>query len=217
MYGASIFGRAARAAAQRPEQLRVVLGVDVQLLAVAGDDVEGQDRVAAHAEGARQPADAAAERVADQADVGRRPRQRGEAQLGGRYRQVGAERAGLHPGGAALEVDLDPAHEAHVEQDRLVDAGAGLGVVARALRRDAQAVVAGEAHDGGDVCGRARLGDEDRALVGHQVPRRAGVVVAGVAGGVQDAGELRAEGVQRDGRTGGSDQGEFLRGDGVGS
>jgi hypothetical protein len=199
-----------RATAQRPEQLRVVLGVDVQLLAVAGDDVEGQDRVAAHAEGAREPADAAAERVADEAHVGRGARQRGEAKLGGRCRQVDAQRTGLDAGAATLEVDLDVAHQARAEQDRLVDASAGGGIVARALRGDAQAVIAGEAHDGSDVVGRARLGDEDRALVNAEVPRQAGVVVAGVAGSVQIAGELRAKGVQRDGRTSGGDHGRFL-------
>ena len=200
--------RAARAAAQRPEQLRVVVGVDVQLLAVAGDDVEGQHRVTAHAEGARQPADATAERVADEADVGRGARQCGEAELGGRRRQIGAERAGLDAGRALLEVDLDPAHQARAEQDRLVDASAGGGVVAGALGRDAQPLLAGEAHDGGDVVSRSRLGDEDGALVDGQVPRHTGFVVAGFAGSVQVAGELRAEGVQRGDGTSGGDQGE---------
>ena len=175
---------------------------------VAGDDVEGQDRVAAQAEGARQPADAAAERVADEPDVGRGARQRGEAELGGGRRQVGAQRTGLDAGAAALEVDLDAAHQARVEQDRLVDAGAGRAlwpVPCGATRRPSWRAKRTTAAMSSAVRGSAT---KTRALVGHQVPRHAGVVVAGVAGSMEVAGELRAEGVQRDGGTSGGDQGE---------
>ena len=86
-----------------------------------------------------------------------------------------------------------------------------------ALRYDAQALLAGEAHDGGDVVGRARLGDERRALVDVQASRRATqsiVVATSSPGNVEVAGELLEEGVERDGGASGGDRGEILRGRG---
>jgi hypothetical protein len=72
----------AAAAAQRPEQRGVVLGVDAAELAVGGDDLDRQDAVGGQAVLAREPADAATEAVADDADVGRRAGERREALLG---------------------------------------------------------------------------------------------------------------------------------------
>jgi len=48
--------------------------------------------------------------------------------------------------------------------------------MASGLRRDPQAVVAGEAHDRRDLAGVARMDDRCRALVDGEVPRLPGLV-----------------------------------------
>ena len=73
---------AAAAAADRPEELRVVVRVDAADTAVGVDDLGREDRVRGEAVLAGEPAEAAAERVAENADVVRRAGERGEAVLG---------------------------------------------------------------------------------------------------------------------------------------
>ena len=59
----------ATAAAQRPEQVGVMLGVGANELAVGGDELDRRHRIALQAVLAGQPAHAAAERVARDPDV----------------------------------------------------------------------------------------------------------------------------------------------------
>ena len=93
--------------------------------------------------------------------------------------------------------------------------GERAGVVAGALRGDAEAGVGGDADDGGDLGGGAGEGDGGRALVDGDVPGQAGGVVPGVAGQVDAAVEQSAQrvgsgdggvglGVDLDGHEGGS-------------
>ena len=70
----------AAAAAQRPEQLGVLVAGGADQLPVGGDELDGEEAVAGEAVAAAEPAEAAAERVADDADVGRGAGQRGEAE-----------------------------------------------------------------------------------------------------------------------------------------
>jgi hypothetical protein len=72
---------AAAAAAQRPEEVGVVVGVDAAQAPVGGHKLDAQHAVGGQAVGAPEPAHAAAEAVADDADVGRRARQRRQAVL----------------------------------------------------------------------------------------------------------------------------------------
>ena len=72
---------AAAAAAQRPEEVGVVLGVDRARLAVGGDQLDRLHAVAGEAVAAAEPAEAAAEGVAGDADVGRGAGHRAEAVL----------------------------------------------------------------------------------------------------------------------------------------
>ena len=74
---------------------------------VGGHDLHGADAVGGEAVLAGEPAQAAAEAVADDADVVRRAGQRGEPVLGGGADDVGPQRAGLGAGAAAVGVDLD--------------------------------------------------------------------------------------------------------------
>ena len=85
----------AAAAAQRPEEVGLVLGVDGHRLAVGGDQLDRPDAVAGEAVAAPEPAEPAAERVAGDADVGRGARQRAEAVRLGRLAQL--ERRGRRP------------------------------------------------------------------------------------------------------------------------
>ena len=88
----------AAAAAHRPEQLGVVLGVDPPAYAVGRDEFDRDHGVGGDAVRAGEPADAAAERVADDADVVRRSGERGEAVRRDRGDDVAPEGAGLHAG-----------------------------------------------------------------------------------------------------------------------
>jgi hypothetical protein len=70
----------ATAAPDRPEQVGLVLGVGAHQPAVGGDQLDRSDAVGGHAEGPGVPPDAAAEGVADDADVGGGAVQRGQAE-----------------------------------------------------------------------------------------------------------------------------------------
>ena len=113
---------AAAAAAQRPEQVGVLRPVGAHERAVGGDELDGEHALGREAVHAGQPADAAAERVADDADVRGRAVQRGEAVLGRPGTTTSSQSAPAStPGPAVLGVDLDAAHLAHVEQERPVE------------------------------------------------------------------------------------------------
>ena len=78
--------------------------------AVGRDDLGGEQAVGGQAVAAAEPAEAAAERVADDADVGRRAGERGEADLRGGAGDVEPLGAGLDARDAVALVDLDAAH-----------------------------------------------------------------------------------------------------------
>ncbi len=98
----------AAAAAQRPEQLRVLVLAGVQVLAVGGHDVGADEVVAGQAALADQPADAAAER--EPGDAGGRHQSPGDRQPE-RLRlgvDVAPQAAGLRRDRAPVRVDADP-------------------------------------------------------------------------------------------------------------
>ena len=76
----------AAATAQRPEELDVLRRVGAHVLAVGRDELDGGEAVGGEAELAGVPADAAAEAVAGDADVGRAAVQGGEPVVGRRAR-----------------------------------------------------------------------------------------------------------------------------------
>ena len=85
-------------------------------LAVGGDDLGREDAVGAQAVAAGEEADAAAERVADDADVVRGAGESGEAVLPGRADDVAPQRAGLDAGDAVGGVDLHAAHLVRLDE-----------------------------------------------------------------------------------------------------
>ena len=90
----------ALAAAQGEEQVRVLGRGDPPEDAVAGDDLEGAHPVGVDAVGAGHRADAAAGRVADDADVGGGAVDAGQAVGRGGRDELGPLHAGADPGPA---------------------------------------------------------------------------------------------------------------------
>ena len=87
-----------------------MVGVDAAQAPVGGHDLDREHAVGGQAVLAGEPAHAAAEAVADHADVGRGAGQRGEAVLGRGLGDLEPQRAGGDAGAAALDVDLHAAH-----------------------------------------------------------------------------------------------------------
>jgi hypothetical protein len=138
---------------------------------------------------AGQPAHAAAERVAGDADVGRRAVQAGQA-VGREPRRdpvpldAGADADALGGG-----VDADLLERADVEQQCVLEVAERALVVPGRLRRDAQSGVAGVGDRGDDVGGVGRESDGRGMLVEQQVESGSGVVPARIAGEHDGAGE----------------------------
>ena len=127
-------------------------------LAVAGDDLDRPDPVGGQPVGAGHRAEAAAGGVPDDADVGDRAGQRGQAVRRGRLDDPQPLDAGADPG-PALRV-----HDALVQPggvDQQLTDERGDGAVAGGLRGDDQAVAAGEPHRLHDVL-RGPRGDARR-------------------------------------------------------
>ncbi len=178
------------AAAQGPEEVGLVLGVDRALLAVGGDELDRAHAVAGEAVLATEPAEATAEGEAGYADVGRGARHRAKVVLLRGGAELGDEDAGLDPGGLRLGVDLDPAHALGLDQDRPFErARQAEGAVPGPLAGDAQVVLGGEADRLGDVVGALDEGDRLGALVGGEVPGEARLVPVGIARGGNAAGD----------------------------
>ena len=156
--------------------------VDAQHVAGGGHDLGRAQRPRSEAVAVDQPARAAAERVARDADGGRRPGEPGEAGLAGGGRDGAPLRAGAEPRHAGVGVDGDGVEGAGAQQHRAVERRDGGRAVAGPLRRDAQPVGGGEPHGELDVGDGAGLGHGDRALVDGQVPGRARLVPGGVVG-----------------------------------
>ena len=109
----------AAAAAKRPEQVGLVRPVGADEVARRGDDLDRRHLVGADAVLAGEPGEAAAERVADDADVGRGAGERGEAVLGGRLDDLDPDHARLGARDPRVRVDRDAAHPLGLEQDRV--------------------------------------------------------------------------------------------------
>jgi hypothetical protein len=172
----------AAAAAQGPEQLGLVVAVGPHDAAVRGDDLDREHAVGREAVAPAEPAQAAAERVADDPDVGRGARERGEPVLGRRAGDLGPEDAGAGAGAAARDVDLDLAQRGRLQQHGVLERRDRGRVVAGALRGDAQAALAGEVDDGHHVGDGGGRRDQRGPLVDREVPRATRLVVGVVPG-----------------------------------
>ena len=100
----------AAAAAQRPEEVGVRLGTDVEHLAVGRDELDAEEVVGGEAVLRHQPAEPAAERVAGDPRRRDRAARDGETMLGGGVVELGPEDASLRADGLRAGIDLDPLH-----------------------------------------------------------------------------------------------------------
>jgi hypothetical protein len=179
----------AAAAAQRPEQLGLVLGVDADQLPLGGDELERRDGVGLQPVLAREPPHAATERVAGDADVGRGAVQPSQAM--GRQARADAIPldAGADANAAGAGIDADLLQAADVDEEQIVHVAQRRLVVGGRLRRDAQPEALGERDGLGDVAGVGRERDRGGPLVDEQIERRARLVVARVVGEHDGTGE----------------------------
>ena len=170
----------AAAAADRPEQVGVLVRARAGLGAVGEDHVRLEQVVDREPVLAAQVPDPAAEREPADAGRGDDPGGRREPVLvGGRVDLVpGAAAAG--PDRAARRVDLDRVQAGEVEHDAVVDDAEAAAVVAAAAHGEQQVVLACERDRRLDVGDALTVRDQRRAPVDHRVEHRARLVVAGV-------------------------------------
>jgi hypothetical protein len=109
-------GEVPAAAPQRPEQIRLVVLIDAQLLPGRGDDLDRGDAVGLEPLVAGLPADSPAQRVAGDVDLRRGTVQRREPELGRLRDDVPPARAGLDPRGPGVGVNRDLLHPAEAHQ-----------------------------------------------------------------------------------------------------
>ena len=173
----------AAAAAQREEEVALVRVVDAVELAVGRDQLDRRQGVRGEAVLAGQPAHAATERVAGDADVRRGAVQDGEAVLGRGDDDVLPDRARADARLLRLDVDLHVAQLVHAHEHGIREIAERGDAVTGALGGHAQAVGRGEAHDRLHVGGVGGDDDQRGLLVESDVPRRARLVPAFVAGG----------------------------------
>ena len=195
----------AAAAAQGEEEVALVRVVDAVELAVGRHDLDRGDRVGGHAVLAGEPADAAAERVADDADVRRGAVQGDEAVLGGGADDLLPEHAGADARLAGLGVDLDRAQLVRADEDGVGEVAERGDAVTGALGGDAQAVGLREEHGRLHVVRARRHDDQGRMLLDREVPGRALDVPALVPGGEDGAADGMTEGRDVDARAGGGE------------
>ncbi len=183
----------ATAAAQRPEEVGLAGRVGADHLARGGHELDRSHRARGEAVAARQPADAAAQRVAHHADVGGGAVQGDQAVLGRGYRHLFPEHAGADAGDARQRVDQHVAQAVGAQQHGITELAHGGRVVPGALGRDPQPVVARDGQGGGHLAGIPGEHHGDRSLVGDEVPGRPRGVPGLVAGG-DDLGQALPEG-----------------------
>ena len=141
------------AAAQRPEEIGLVLRVDPRRTSVRGHELDRGDAVRLQAVLAGEPAHAPAQRVAGDADVGGGAVQRGQPELG----ELRDDPLPFHPGpdpdAPGAGVDRDLLEVAHVDEKRVLERAERRRVVPGGLRRHSQPVGLSVV-DGGDDVGR---------------------------------------------------------------
>ena len=171
----------------------MLLGAHAHQLAIRGDYV-----CLPHARGveailASEPSEAAAHRIADDADVGGGAKEAGQAVHLGLVHQVEPQRAGLDPRRPIHGVYPDASHVGGIDQDPTVARRAH--PVARRHHPDAESPFAGETHGGHHVGSTAGHDHERGLLVGGQIPRPARVFVALLARRVRTAAQAGPQGL----------------------
>src|SRR6185436_20291083 len=150
-----------------------------------------------------QVADAAAHHEPAEPDRSGVPEPDGETMLRERRRHVARGEPAADPTGPALDVDLEVAKVANVEDDPAVRRAVGGATVSAAPDGQLQATLQGNREHRGDVTGVGDAGDRGRAAVEAAVDDRPGGVVVRVAGRDDGAPDARAQRVNGNGRVDG--------------
>ena len=186
----------ATAAADRPEQVLMLVGTGGQQPAIGGHDLDGLERIDGQAVLANEPADAATEREPGDAD-GTGVTERGRKPVGCRRERVLAGgQARLRPGRPSLDIDVESLHVRDVEQDPAIDGAVAGDAVSAAPDRERHPGLTGEDDRPRDVPRARDLDDECRAAVVGRVVGKAGRFVLGGAGEDQLALEFGTKGRQ---------------------
>ena len=175
----------AAAAADAPEELRVLSTARRQPLAGSCHDLGRQEVVGREPALALEPAAAAPQREAG--DPGRRetPTRDREAVLLGRRVELPPGQARFRARRARLGIDGDPLHRREVDHDAVVARPVTRGRVPAAAHRHLQAALTGEVDGSNDVVRRRAARDQRGMPVMDAVPdeaRLVELVVAGLAG-----------------------------------
>ena len=191
----------AAAATDGPEQVRVVVGVDPQALAVGGHDVGGEEVVDGQAVLAHEVADTPARGEPAEPDRAGVTEPGREAVFA---RPPSSTPPAVRPASAhAVRPSTSMSrllHVPQVEDDPAVDDAVSGAAVPAAADRERQAGLAGEVDDVGDVVIVGWPGDGQRSAVDAAGHDRAGLVVRLVVGGDDAADQASAE--LRDGEGG---------------
>ena len=167
----------AAAAAQRPEQVAVLLGAGMDQMAFSGDHVGGDEVVAGKAVLAQQPADAPAQREPAKPGGGDQAAGRGQAERLRLVVEIGPRSPALRDRTAGLRIDLDCFHQREIENHPTVGRREPGNAVRAAAHRERQALAARELHRRDHVGGTGAADDQRRILVMGGVPDRTCFVV----------------------------------------
>ena len=177
------------AAADRPEEVWVLVRAGANLLPACEYDLGLEQVVDRQSALAREVTEAATEREA--ADPGRRDDSARDCQavLTRRSVDFSPRAAASDPGGAGPDVDLDRLQAREVEDDPVVDGAEAGAVVGAASDCQQQVVSGGERDDRGNVFGAGGGRDQRGPAIDHRVVDRSSGLVAWVLRG----GEVAAE------------------------
>ena len=187
----------AAAAAQRPEQLRVLLPAGHPDLSVGGDHVRGDQVVHSEAVAAVQVADPAAQGQPADPGGGHDPARGGQTVGVRGVVDVSPGRAAGHAGPPGGRVDAHVPHRRQVDHQPAVVGAEPGSAVAAAAHGQLQTGVPGEIHRRHHVGGLLRADDGGRAPVEHAVVDAPGLVVGRIVCGDHAGTDLVTEAVDR--------------------
>jgi hypothetical protein len=183
----------AAAAAQGPEQIGLLLGAGAHQPAVGGDELDREEIIERKPVLAHEPADAAAEGQSGYPGAGHHAARNGEP---GKLRfaiELAPGDAPLHMRDPAPGIQMNTLHGRQVDHHPAVDGGAARHVVAASAHGSLEAQLARDRNGVDHVGDPAASGDEGRALVDEAVVNLARLLVAGIRGLEELAGEGRSE------------------------
>jgi len=170
-------------AAQRPEQVGVIVGRRPDNLALGGDQLGLHQVVDGEPVLAHQPADPAAQTETTDPGVAHDAARGGQTERLCLVVDIAPQGTALDQGPALDGIDRDGAHRRKVDHDPVVAHRSPGHVVATASHGDLEVAVPGEPDGRGNIGGAAAPRDQTRSSIDRPVPDGARVVVVRVVGG----------------------------------